>query len=490
MSIARKAVVGALWTSGSNYLSQGVGMLSVAVLGRLLLKEDYGLFGVANSIKEFLFILTAFSFNMSIVQTQEQREHLYSTALLLNIALAMVTIVMTALAITVYMFFRPLSATEIAVLVSLVAVNILNLFGQHFDAILQRNLQFRTISLIAFVMNLANPVAAVTCAWAGFGVWSLVAGQSAGAVVFLAGSWLFAGWSISFAYSRETARWFLSQGWKYLSSRSLEVLYTELDRIVVKRFSSYEQVGIYDRAILAARYPARIVTPTIIGVAMPVYSKMTTGERSLSDAYGLVNYFLIRVLLPFGLVFLLIPENFLQGLLGEQWGVSAPVLRILAVYAVLHPVVENFKVLFYALGRPGDVAFARILQVVVFLPAIFVLVALEGVTGAAWAMVASILAMYIAFIVRAGMHVEINLWKTLVLPVLVAAAAGLVFTLLPSTGIHHPIPALLVHGAIVFAVYGALELLIEGRSLRAHIAVVRTAFRRGGESASSISETE
>jgi O-antigen/teichoic acid export membrane protein len=477
MSIARKAVLGALWTSGSNYLSQGVGMLSLALLGRLLLKEDFGLFGTANSIIQFVFILSAFSFNLSIVQTQEQREHLYSTAMLLNLALAVLSLLFTGIAILGYMWFRALTTTEITVILSLSVVNILNLFGQHFDAILQRNLKFRTISMIAFVMNLANPVTAVTCAWAGLGVWSLVAGQSAGAVVFLTGSWLFAGWSISFAFSRETARWFLSQGWRYLSSRSLEVVYTELDRLVIKRFSDYEQVGIYDRAVTAARYPARVVTPTIIGVAMPVYSKMTTGERSLSDAYALVNFFLIRVLLPFGLVFLLIPENFMQGLLGEKWIASAPVLRILAVYAVMHPVVENFKVLFYALGRPGDVAIARIVQITVFLPAIVVLVAMEGVTGAAWAMVASILAMYIAFIVRAGTHVEVSLWKTLVLPVLVATGAGFVFTLLPHTGIQHPILALLVHGAIIFTLFGAMELVVESRALRENIGVVRGAFR-------------
>jgi O-antigen/teichoic acid export membrane protein len=97
MSIARKAVLGALWTSGSNYLSQGVGMLSLALLGRLLLKEDFGLFGTANSIIQFVFILSAFSFNLSIVQTQEQREHLYSTAMLLNLALAVLSLLFTAL---------------------------------------------------------------------------------------------------------------------------------------------------------------------------------------------------------------------------------------------------------------------------------------------------------------------------------------------------------------------------------------------------------
>ncbi|MBR9976131.1 MAG: oligosaccharide flippase family protein, partial [Bacteroidetes bacterium] len=72
MSIARKALIGALWASGANYLSQGVGFISIAVLGRLLLEEDFGLAATANSIIQFVFILSALSLNLSIIQSQEE----------------------------------------------------------------------------------------------------------------------------------------------------------------------------------------------------------------------------------------------------------------------------------------------------------------------------------------------------------------------------------------------------------------------------------
>ena len=119
MSIAKKALVGALWTSGANYISQGVGFLSQAVLGRLLLESQYGLFATANSIIQFIFILSAFSFNISIIQSHEDRPHLYSTAFVLNIALSVLSLLLTGLSVVGYSAFRALSSTEMAVIFSL-----------------------------------------------------------------------------------------------------------------------------------------------------------------------------------------------------------------------------------------------------------------------------------------------------------------------------------------------------------------------------------
>ncbi|MBL0173774.1 MAG: oligosaccharide flippase family protein [Ignavibacteria bacterium] len=374
-----------------------------------------------------------------------------------------------------YSLYRPLTHTEIAVILSLAVVSSINLFGQHFDAILQRNLEFKKISLISFSMNLANPVVAVTLAAAGWGVWSLVFGQLAGALVFLFGSWRLAGWTISIAYSKDTARWFMSIGSRYLGSRSLEVLYTELDRLVIKRvMGSYEQVGLYDRANLASRYPTRIVNPVVNNVAFPVYSKLKLNRAQLSEAYGLVTFFLIRALLPFGLVFLLAPDAFITALLGERWIAAGKVLRVLAVYAVAYPIVENLKVLFYALGRPEVVSKARIAQIVVFVPLLFLLVNLMGIVGAAYAILISILVTYAVFLFLLRGEVEFSLIRTVGLPMAFAGLTYLVYSVLPQPLFGNRIVELLFSSCIIFSIFGACEMLFERQIIFKHIRYIRT----------------
>ena len=463
MSIAKKAIVGALWASGANYISQGVGFFSQAILGRLLLTQQFGLFDTANSIIEFIFILSAFSFNISIIQSQKDRPLLYSTAFALNIALSVVCLLLTACTVLGYSFFRTLSQAEIAVMFSLSVAKIINLFGQHFDAILQRNLEFKKISIISFFMNLANPATAVLLAIAGAGVWSIVAGQVVAGAVFLGGSWWFANWTLSIAYSRDTARWFLSQGWKFLWSRSLEVVSTELDRIVIKSMNSYEQVGIYSRANNIARYPTRIVSPAITNVALPVYAKLNADAAQLSEAYGLVNFFLVRILLPFGLVFLLVPEVFMTALLGESWGPSGPVLRILALYAVLFPVIENIRVLFYSIGKPEAVAKVRVVQIAVYVPLLVILVQHFGILGAAWAVLISIVVTYAAFLIWLRKEIDFSMLKTVGVPLLITAGTYAVFRLLPLPHIESRILSFLFSSVLIFLIFAASEALLEGR---------------------------
>jgi O-antigen/teichoic acid export membrane protein len=486
MSIARKALVGAIWTSGANYLSQAVGFVALAALGRLLLEADFGLFATANSMVQFVFILSAFSFNLSIIQCQEEREHLYSTAFVLVVALSGLSLFFTGAGIAVYSHFRTLSVTEITVIGSLSLVNVLNLFGQHFDAILQRDLAFKKTSTIAFLMNIANPAVAMAAAASGLGVWSLVCGQAASSLVFLGGSWRFSRWKIGVAFSRDTAVWLLRLGWRFLGSRSLEVVYTEMDRLVIKSMNNYEQVGIYDRAVMAARYPARAVTPAIINVALPVYSRLKTDDARLSDAYALVNYFLVRVLIPLGLIFFLLPDTFMAGVLGEKWVSAAPVLRILALYAVMHPMVENFRVLFYALGKPEEVAKVRVLQIVVYLPLLWMLTRGMGITGTAWALLASIAATYAFFLVRSFRHVRLPMIATIVLPIVHTGLTIVAYRLLPLPSIPGRLAMLAVHSIVITAIFVFFVGVLEGRTMVRHFRFFRSTLR----DASTTSEHE
>lgn len=483
MSIARKALVGAMWASAANYISQGVGFISLALLGRLLLEEDFGLFATANSIIQFIFILSAFSFNLSIIQCQEEREHLYSTAFVLNIGLSLISLGLTVASVYVYSLFRELNPIEIAVIFSLAIANIFNLFGQLFDAILQRNLEFRKTAAISFFMNLLNPIVAVTLAFFGAGVWSMVAGQIAAGVVFMFGGYLLAGWRINLVFSADTARWFFQLGWRFLGSRSLEVVYTELDRLVIKSMNSYVQVGIYDRAAMAARYPARVVTPAIINVALPVYSRLKTNAAQLSEAYTLVNYFLIRTLIPFGLIFLLIPEYFMSGVLGEKWVHAAPVLKILAAYAVLHPMVENFRVLFYSLGKPEEVAKVRVIQIIVFIPILLGLVAWIGITGAAWALLMSISVTYVLFVWRAHRNIEYAVLRTITMPIVISLLTVGIFSLLPLPTIENTIVGLVLYSVLIAAIFLSFEMIFEGKALRQHFAYFRGLLRESSTEA-------
>ena len=63
MSIARKAIVSTLWTSGMNYLALGIGFIVGLYRDRLLMPDENGIYMYGVAVVDFLFILAAVSFN-------------------------------------------------------------------------------------------------------------------------------------------------------------------------------------------------------------------------------------------------------------------------------------------------------------------------------------------------------------------------------------------------------------------------------------------
>ena len=196
MSLGKKALVGSIWSTSVNYLGQGIGFLSQAILGRCLLESDFGIFATVNSFIQFIFMLSAFSFNMSMIQAQEEHEELVPTALILTMALSAVSLLIAGISIGVFSFYRNITTSEMWVFWVLAFVNIANLFGQLFDAVLQRGLEFKKIAFVTIGTGLVNPVVAVVLALQGYGVWSLVYGQVSAAVFFLGGNFLISRWKI------------------------------------------------------------------------------------------------------------------------------------------------------------------------------------------------------------------------------------------------------------------------------------------------------
>jgi O-antigen/teichoic acid export membrane protein len=124
------------------------------------------------------------------------------------------------------------------------------------------------------------------------------------------------------------------------------------------------------------------VAPAVVTVALPTYAKLQHNPEKLSQAFGMVLFFLARVLMPFVLIFAVLPESFIR-MIGPQWVSAVPVLRILSIGALLAPISENMKQLLYAVGKPENIVRIRIMQLILFLPLMYVLISTFGISGAA-----------------------------------------------------------------------------------------------------------
>ncbi|MCB2205487.1 oligosaccharide flippase family protein [bacterium] len=480
MSIGRKAIVSTLWTSGLNYIAMGVGFVFGILRDRVLMPDENGIYMFGLALVDTLFILAAVSFNISVIQADEEREDLYTTAFALTLILSAVMIVATMITAWI-LHLAGTAGIMIEAFLVLAAFSTLNLFTILFSSYLEKQLEYKKIARINLLSVLAFPLVSYFLVVNGMGAWGMVLGYSSTFVVSFIGMSIVSRYPVGLKLNPRTARWFMSMGWKLIFSRGMEVIFVRYGTLVTQQLLGTDLQGSYGRALKYWEMAPQTVAPAVVTVALPTYAKVQYDAARLSRAFSMVLYFLVRVLMPFVLVFGVLPASFIR-IIGEQWMDAVPVLRILAAGALLSPMFENMKQLLYAKGKPEAIVRVRVVQLVVFIPAMYGFVMWMGISGAA---VAIVLNYFIGvagalFIVRR--EVSVRWMHVFVYPVIFAGIATAMFFSLPPAQLGlGAIPQFLLEALYLIGIFVLLELLFEWRQLREHAQYIRTVMK-GGQS--------
>jgi PST family polysaccharide transporter len=206
---------------------------------------------------------------------------------------------------------------------------------------------------------------------------------------------------------------------------------------------------------------------------MPTYSRLQDNTEKLTKAFSMVIFFLVRVLMPFVLVFAVLPLEFIR-VIGDQWLTAVPVLRILAVGALLSPLFENMKQLLLAKGRTDALLKIRVVQLGFFLPGMYFLVLYFGISGAAVAVLLNYgigVAGAIFFVRRI---ISVAWLREIVLPLVFAGVTAGIVLLFPAPDLHKgAIVQFLASALYLTALYFLLEVLVEWRRIKNHYLFIK-----------------
>jgi O-antigen/teichoic acid export membrane protein len=476
VSIARKAIVSTLWTSGLNYIAMGVGFIFGVLRDRVLMPDENGIYMFGLAVVDILFILAAVSFNISVIQANDEREDLYSTAFVLTIILSVLMLVAVVL-VGWFLHLRGTLVLKIEAFLVLGVFSTLNLFTILFSSYLEKQLDYKKIARINLMAVLAFPVVSYLLVSLGWGAWGMVLGYCATFVVSFIGMTIVSRYPVGFTFNPTTARWFMSMGWKLIFSRGMEVIFVRYGTLVTEAMLGTSLQGSYGRALKYWEMAPQTVAPAVVTVALPTYAKVQHDRDRLSQAFTLVLFFLVRALMPFVLVFGVIPEAFI-GVLGNQWQDAVPVLRILAVGALLSPMFENMKQLLYARGKPEAIVRIRAVQLVVFIPSMYVFVLWFGISGAALAIVINyfIGVSGALFVVRR--EVSVGWISVLLLPAVFGAIAASVVLMfpLPTLGLG-AIARFVLEALYIVGIFVVLEFFVERRRLKEYGVYIRSVMK-------------
>jgi lipopolysaccharide exporter len=271
---------------------------------------------------------------------------------------------------------------------------VLRSIGSVPTALLDRNLRFGARARCEVAAAVSQLGVSIGLAFAGAGVWSLVAGQLAGqaAITYLA--WAYSAFRPQIRHaSFRTLRELVAYGRFVSGTQIVSILSSSVDNLVIGRVLGATSLGFYNLAYRLADFPNLVIGQIVSGgrLMFPVYSLLQGDLARIRRAYIQSQQRIALLALPVSILLVLAAHPIVIGLFGAQWTRSITPLWILSLYGLVQAFVAPSADLLQGAGRPHLSMLFGLVHLAVAIPSLVILVPAYGLAGGAGAMLAAAL---------------------------------------------------------------------------------------------------
>ena len=348
--LSRKTAHGALVSVGAQVCTLVLRTGSLALLARLLVKEDFGLVNMATTLTGFLTLFRDAGLSMATVQRSSITKAQTSTLFWLSLALGgLLALLVAAAAPLLAAFYQ--QPRLFWVTVALGTTFLLNGAAAQHRALLQRAMRFGTLAMIDTGGIIFSIMVGIILAWNGYQYWALVAMNIAPLAASLPAVWLLTGWTPTRPEWRSGVKEMVAYGGAITANNIIAYFAYNLDKVLVGRFCGAAALGIYGRAYQLITLPNDTIYNTVGSVIFPALSRVQN-DASLLRSFFLKTYGLfLSVVLPVTTACALFAEDIILLFLGPKWQDTAPIFRLLAPTVISLALINPFGWLFMATGH-------------------------------------------------------------------------------------------------------------------------------------------
>lgn len=355
------------WSYGTMVTTLILQLGTTAILARFLPPEAYGVLAVTNGLLNYL-VYVADMGVASVVVRQSGLERCDVWGLALPV-LAGNLIIMVGLWLMapwiVFTFGMP--AESVAVLRVMAALLPLHGLNAAAGAWLLRELDFQRQGLFGIAgLLIGQGIVAATMAWAGFGIWALVAGAFVQAAIPL----LLAIWRHPPCLPPRT-QWgriasMLRLGAGFSALRLLDATQAQLPALVIGACAGVTAAGLYDRGFVLSVVLFNVATGALGRVLFPLYGHLNREDPGrIADTFITALRLSLCLLCPVAAAMAVAAAPLVLTILGSTWqGVVEP-LRLLLGLAVFRIIAVLAGGLVEAKGRLELHAAQRIVAITV-----------------------------------------------------------------------------------------------------------------------------
>ena len=341
-----------MWSVIQKWGREAISFITFVLLSRLLAPEAFGLVAMAAVFTTFIEIFLDQGFSAAIVQRAEiERDHLdtaFWTGILTGILMTIGGIAASDLVATFY------GEPELAPVLRWLSVNFLfaSLSSTQI-AILQRRLSFKNLAARSLVANLAGGIVGVIMAFAGFGVWSLVALNLVRGIAAAIVLWQTSDWRPGFNLSKAHFIELFTFGVSIVGNRIMVHLSRHSDDFLIGYFLGSTQLGYYTIGYRLLLTIIRVVTGITNAVAFPAFSRLQQKPKRMRRAFYKVTQYTSLLAFPVFIGLATLAPELVPTVFGDQWLPSIPIMQILALIGILQSVLFFNGSIINAAGKPS-----------------------------------------------------------------------------------------------------------------------------------------
>ncbi len=346
----KSALENFIWRFAERCGAQLVTFIVSIVLARILAPEDYGQIALITVFTTIMQVFVDSGLGTALIQKKDADDLDFSSVFYFNFAICLILYgAMFVVAPFIAGFYGDSSLTPIIRVISLTII-ISGVKGIQ-QSYVSRNMLFKRFFYSTLGGTIFSAFLGIALAYAGFGVWAIVAQQISNTAIDTLILWLTVKWRPKRMFSWGRLKGLLSFGWKMLASSLLDTVYNNIRSLIIGKMYSSSDLAYYDQG---KKFPNVIVTninTSIDSVLLPTMASAQddAGRVKSMTRRAIKSSTYIMAPLMMGLAFC--AEPIVRLVLTDKWLPCVPFLRIFCITYMFYPIHTANLNAIKAMGR-------------------------------------------------------------------------------------------------------------------------------------------
>ena len=349
MSTIRKALAYAFLSAYSVTLIQFAATLAIV---RLLTPEEIGIYSVAAVFIGIASLLRDFGASNYLIHTDDINQQILRTAFGIILVIAVcVGMLLLASSQAIAGFY---STPTLETVVDILALNFfLAPLGSVTLTMARRSMRFRALGAINVSSAVASASTSISLAYLGFGPHSLAWAGVVGTITTFLLSLFLRTPEIPWIPSLRQARKILGFGMANTTANLLGYLNTSASDLIIGRFLTMGDVGIFNRATSVTQFVRTSLTRAMNPVLLPWLADLRRSHSKHVYGFQKTTELYTGIVWPALTTIALLSDQFVYILFGHQWSQSASLVPYICIASIISSPYIAASSLYVAVGKPS-----------------------------------------------------------------------------------------------------------------------------------------